>query len=663
MRGESVIYLSIKWWRMLRMDAVTRWAISLAAMVTLIGASAVPAPGISVKSFGAVGDGLANDSSALTACLDASANLKEACHIPEGTTLAVDNVNLPIGAVIRGDGVDKSVILRFANSSSTAGILHCVGCRNVFISDVLIDGNASQETVGAHNIYLINYSNVYLLNVKTIGAAKGGIGLILQNSKDQAVGTTSDMANVNASSNSSAGVALQDVAWRFTATNTVADNNGTHGFYIFQTPSVDQPVAKTLQHISIDGGDFSGNGGDGIAVLGYISRFINGSITQPVVESGIEPVYDLNVTKVRGFANRHYGIALAGRGSSLSNSIFIGNNTGEIQAGGVVSLCEDCTIKNIVSKYNAGGYGLDMGCSRNTRVVGGRFESNTIGINVGCSFDDEIHHAYIAGNTSAGIQSHSAEASGDNYGIPGFTKKLTLSRNHIFCTGSRDFGILVAGGGLKIDILRNYVQGCNPELAIVSTAASGRLEGNYVMSGVSRNADYRVGAASGILEMPDWVSTVRIEGAVTINTVLRASEKTVGTGVSALEMTASGSNYVPVSGGGFTVMGCAVAPTGDVLATRTGELTGVRFATPGSGCISPTISFANGKGGMGILYGAPLSGVRRELTLLVGRGGSLTLSPGGNIVSIKRLVGARPGSVIKFLSADGYLYEKNRAIH
>jgi len=66
----------------------------------------------SVKVFGAVGDGATNDVTPLLSCLAYSVAQHAACRVPAGATLAVDDITVPSGATLIGDGPQRSTIRR-----------------------------------------------------------------------------------------------------------------------------------------------------------------------------------------------------------------------------------------------------------------------------------------------------------------------------------------------------------------------------------------------------------------------------------------------------------------------------------------------------------------------------------------------------------------------
>src|SRR5438046_1363783 len=135
----------------------------------------------SVKVFGAIGDGVTNDVTPLRSCLAFSAARHAACRVPASVTLAVDDVTVPSGARLIGDGAQSSGIRRIAFSSRGNGVLHCRRCSDGTISDLGIDGNKANETVASAVIHFTGYSSIAINRASILGA-KGGDGVWLDNS-------------------------------------------------------------------------------------------------------------------------------------------------------------------------------------------------------------------------------------------------------------------------------------------------------------------------------------------------------------------------------------------------------------------------------------------------------------------------------------------------
>jgi len=90
---------------------------------------------VSVKDFGAVGDGVANDTAAIQAALDSGASV----FVPSGTYRVTSSIILPSNAKVRGAGVNKTII----KSEVIGGSLFKCNVEAIFIymADMTLEGN------------------------------------------------------------------------------------------------------------------------------------------------------------------------------------------------------------------------------------------------------------------------------------------------------------------------------------------------------------------------------------------------------------------------------------------------------------------------------------------------------------------------------------------
>ena len=611
----------------------------------------------SVKVFGAVGDGVTSDVTPLVSCLAFSASKRAACRVPAGATLAVDNVTVPSGATLIGEGAQLSTIRRIVFSSSGNGVLHCRSCSNVTISDLAIDGNKTNETVASAVVYFTGYSSIMIIRASVSGA-KGHHGVWLDNSNDRSTSGLSTISDTLVYMNDANGILVTTAAYNLSLRNVFSNANGSYGFYAGPTSAANN-FPHTLQYISIEGGEYSGNGNSGLAAQGFITGYVDG---QPVFGPGIWPVSDMKIRGVTANQNGAYGIVVQSDRGFVADSIANGNNTLEVNGAGVLSTCNNCDISNVTTNANGieTGYGIEAGCAIGAHIRGGHVSNNVIGINIGCSTDSDIHGVIIANSKIAGITAYSAEASGDGFGISGFTNNLSITGNRIVCPTSGDpYGVLTIQGATNLDISSNYVEGCTPQKAIVSDLYSGRIRDNIVNQHDIAGTDYTVNATTDPLVIPDGVTgTVGLIGVNSFSHIFRFSQASVGTGISGVRVDIAGSGFV--NNGSATITGCSTNPTRvTVVADRAGHLTGLRLGSRGSGCKTPTATFAHGTGESITILVAAWHTVS-DVSLLVQPGGSLTISDGGNIVLNGGVLRVAESSLLRLKQTGGNYVEESR---
>ena len=101
---------------------------------------------MSVKWYGAIGNGSTNDTAAIQAALDASSNI----HFPDGTYI-VTALTVPSNRVLHGNGA--SSVIKFLSSEDDTNMLansdQSSGNSNIFIHNLKFDGDKSNHSVSA----------------------------------------------------------------------------------------------------------------------------------------------------------------------------------------------------------------------------------------------------------------------------------------------------------------------------------------------------------------------------------------------------------------------------------------------------------------------------------------------------------------------------------
>lgn len=137
---------------------------------------------LNVKDFGAVGDGVTDDTAALNAAMTAAAG--ERLYFPSGTYLTSESVKIPSNTEIFGDGWASSVIKLTADSFAEPCVTNAAnivgeeasntGNENIYIHDLCVDGNGYRANGSGSSgssgsaISLKNVHHVVVRNVKAM---------------------------------------------------------------------------------------------------------------------------------------------------------------------------------------------------------------------------------------------------------------------------------------------------------------------------------------------------------------------------------------------------------------------------------------------------------------------------------------------------------------
>jgi hypothetical protein len=133
------------------LSAIGQWIISTFQGFTQNGTGAVArsiqaelSDKISVKQFGAKGDGVTNDTGSIQAAINAAAALSLALHIPASTYMCT-TLTLPSNLVLEGDGVG-SVLKLIAGTN--AHLLSASSVSSISLRKLVLDGNKANQTAG-----------------------------------------------------------------------------------------------------------------------------------------------------------------------------------------------------------------------------------------------------------------------------------------------------------------------------------------------------------------------------------------------------------------------------------------------------------------------------------------------------------------------------------
>jgi hypothetical protein len=133
------------------------------------------------KAYGAVGDGVTDDTAAFTSAVAAAAAVRGIVRIPAGTYVATIAVSKG-GIIIQGEGKDATIIKAPITMASPApsAVFGIANSSNTAIKDLTIDGNR-REKAGkkptAYSLLLYHSDDCAIENVKVVNSTAIGIGI------------------------------------------------------------------------------------------------------------------------------------------------------------------------------------------------------------------------------------------------------------------------------------------------------------------------------------------------------------------------------------------------------------------------------------------------------------------------------------------------------
>ena len=135
---------------------------------------------ISVKDFGAVGDGVTDDTVAINnAIIAVNAAGGGIVNFPEGTYLVGDAgnnvaISLLSNVTLNGCGINASIIK--LKNSGNAHVINATSVSNVAITNLTVDGNRASQSLGVHCIRGGDVDGYFIENVEAKQAYAYGIG-------------------------------------------------------------------------------------------------------------------------------------------------------------------------------------------------------------------------------------------------------------------------------------------------------------------------------------------------------------------------------------------------------------------------------------------------------------------------------------------------------
>ena len=336
---------------------------------------------VSVKDFGAIGDGITDDTAAIQAALAASYNVV----VPTGSYLISSTIAIPIktrlffqGGSANQTSVTPSAYFIKKSTMTTVGIT--IDDEAIMEGGGLVcqSGNTGDGIQIIGNGSVLKYSfvnfaggvgvrvgtasgkncNVFELN-HVNSFENGSHGIYIHD------GTASEGANANAgalysciaSSNAGNGIHLGH-AWWVTVINSLTEINTGWGLYLSGTANNTYPECR---YANIIGGDYNeGNNAGAVYDGSYFSSFVNadGNATPTTTPTGLQGGGYRNVISPRG--NLLQGLNVYTSSSGINTFPFVVDN------GYTAGLYNPSVIKQKTTASNGDGAGILWSINPNT---------------------------------------------------------------------------------------------------------------------------------------------------------------------------------------------------------------------------------------------------------------------------------------------------------
>jgi hypothetical protein len=367
---------------------------------------------VSVKDFGAVGDGVTDDTTAMQAAVDAMAGVG-AVFFPAGTYLGF--VDVPDDTVLYGEG--ESSIIKLPTGANRAAIQSLDtsgGNDNVQIFRLQVDGNrAGQTNLIAHGINVDGACNNWFVTQCKITNTYGH-GVQIRGGGVPANSTVAD--NIRVIDN-----------YFYSCGNPSAGVSGRESIYINQGQFV-QILGNFLDDSGRQGIALEGSGGASIATRRLI---ISNNIVRNCLAGGIDDEANnggqLVITS--NYVENCPGAGIRVTGNSgdciVSDNNILNVGTG-IDAESAVSILSRLTISNNVIKTTT-GKGINVVTPYCTSVLDNQLSNiGAVGIDTN---GDDVTQVRISGNVITTVVS-------EGIVIRGYGQQLDVSYNSVFDAGT-----------------------------------------------------------------------------------------------------------------------------------------------------------------------------------------------------------------------------------
>ena len=379
---------------------------------------------VSVKDFGAVGNGVADDTAAIQAALDASLSV----YIPSGTYKVSAQLDLQTGSTLFGDGSASEITCANGNIS----IINGVSTDNCTVRNIKVNVTVAGTAAYTGAVHFETSENCRVENVEIEGVSWAGVYLeassyckvtgiychdfrgTVQDSADVCVYRASRYNVIDGNQffgNGWHGVLIQEPVAGQTPFKNVLSNNriGAHktygvAVYAITVGGIDaftQIVGNIIE--DIDGATLSGNAGAGIYIQGCGGTSIVGNsirncclstssltlapggISISNLQAGLTPcsVSGNTITNIRNY----YGVVVAsslGGVSITGNAIELDTNAASTSVGVYINASSNCLVtSNSISLPNAlagtgifvfaNGVDTENTIVSNNTVLGGTF--------------------------------------------------------------------------------------------------------------------------------------------------------------------------------------------------------------------------------------------------------------------------------------------------
>ncbi len=549
--------------------------------------SALVGNAVSIEDFGAVGDGVTDDSAALLAAIGSGQPVRLGaktyaiageCDISGATCSLIGIPGL--------SNLKRNVQSKTGTASTAAWI--SVSSTSFFADGIIFDANASIAATTLAVAIQAGCTKSQITNCAFYNAMGGGDGNGLTYLASDPSTTNHHIENCEFAFNANSGLAIFAVDG-VSVVNCRAHDNSINGIY---ADSRDPTFIQKIRALHIIGNSCWNNAQVGILVGNFVA---NNIFTQPFLYGNGNP--DILGAVVSGnncYENGIYGIYISGRNILVSGNLCTNNSTKVGFGAGILCDTGYCKVTgNMITGATA--FGIDCGGSIFTEVENNYIDGAHIGLNIGGGQYCTARSNFIQDSIGAGITVQNVESNGngDNFGLA--CVGLSLVGNWINYSGNV-VGILIRDGAQNIRVEDNILvanAGANLTTALSAYTDSIILRRNIL--NYTTRWPVNPAAVNGVytLIVPDIADAVSIS---------QASSPVAGIMTAQAAQALGSVTFIKITNGGsaYTTATVAISGSGSGAAASAwiygGKIIGIQMSAFGSGYGANTTVTISGDG-------------------------------------------------------------------
>jgi hypothetical protein len=564
-----------------------------ALMATAKGATtsrrldALAANAVSIEDFGAVGDGVTDDSAALLAAVASGMPVRFGAR-----TYAIAGECDITGTECTLLGVPGQTVLKRSAQSKlgTSGVMAWISVSAVvFYADgIIFDANSTitEDTLAVAIQAACTKSWITRCGFRNAMGPTNGSGLTYLASDPTITQHSVDDCELY----DNAGSGLNGFAVdALSVTNCRAHDNGGNGINV---NSLDTTFVLKIRNLQIVG-NTCWNNTCGVAVGNFI---VNNVAVQPFLYGNANPdVLGAVIGSNNCYSNLIYGIFISGRNILVTGNLCANNSTGVTYGAGILCDTGYCKITgNMITGATA--FGVDCGGSIYTEVDNNYINGALTGLNIGggqyCSARSNFIQDCVG--SAVAVQNVEGNGAGDDFGLA--CTGLSIVGNWINYSGN-SIGILIRDGAQNVLVEENVIMaqpGANQANALSAFTDTITVRRN-VLNFTTRWPVNPV-LVNGVytLTVPDIADAVSIsQASAPVASIITSQASLMEGQIAFVKMLDQGLGYTTASVS-FSGTGTGAAATAWVYG---GKVIGIEMTSFGSGYGAGTKVVITGNGG------------------------------------------------------------------